>query len=138
MPLVSTSSIVLSALRYSESSKIVRLATREHGVQSVGEVAVRRHAVMPVGSTDVLSPLRIQLTKLGVAGVGAQPCCDFGIATPRQLSDRRAPVGRVAEQLRAEENMLHVDTAGLELPGRVHGDAPTASLKIDRRSAWLQ
>jgi DNA repair protein RecO (recombination protein O) len=35
MPLVSTSSIVLSALRYSESSKIVRLATREHGVQSV-------------------------------------------------------------------------------------------------------
>jgi DNA repair protein RecO (recombination protein O) len=35
MPLVSTSSIVLSALRYSETSKIVRLATREHGVQSV-------------------------------------------------------------------------------------------------------
>ena len=35
MPLVSTSSIVLSSLRYSESSKIVRLATREHGVQSV-------------------------------------------------------------------------------------------------------
>src|SRR3954469_10380653 len=35
MPLVSTSAIVLSALRYSESSKIVRLATRDHGVQSV-------------------------------------------------------------------------------------------------------
>src|SRR3954469_25755164 len=35
MPLVSTSSIVLSALRYRETSKIVRLATREHGVQSV-------------------------------------------------------------------------------------------------------
>lgn len=35
MPLVSTSAIVLSALRYSETSKIVRLATREHGVQSV-------------------------------------------------------------------------------------------------------
>src|SRR4051794_13333560 len=35
MPLVSTPSIVLSALRYSETSKIVRLATREHGVQSV-------------------------------------------------------------------------------------------------------
>jgi DNA repair protein RecO (recombination protein O) len=34
MPLVSTSAIVLSALRYSETSKIVRLATREHGVQS--------------------------------------------------------------------------------------------------------
>jgi DNA repair protein RecO (recombination protein O) len=35
MPLVTTPAIVLSALRYSETSKIVRLATREHGVQSV-------------------------------------------------------------------------------------------------------
>lgn len=35
MPLVSTPAIVLSALRYSESSKIIRLATREYGVQSV-------------------------------------------------------------------------------------------------------
>lgn len=35
MPLVSTPAIVLSALRYSETSKIVRLATRDHGVQSV-------------------------------------------------------------------------------------------------------
>jgi DNA repair protein RecO (recombination protein O) len=35
MPLVSTPAIVLSALRYSETSKILRLATREYGVQSV-------------------------------------------------------------------------------------------------------
>lgn len=35
MPQVSTAAIVLSALRYSETSKIVRLATRDHGVQSV-------------------------------------------------------------------------------------------------------
>jgi DNA repair protein RecO (recombination protein O) len=35
MPLVSTPAIVLSSLRYSETSKIVRLATREYGVQSV-------------------------------------------------------------------------------------------------------
>jgi DNA repair protein RecO (recombination protein O) len=34
MPLVSTPAVVLSALRYGETSKIVRLATREHGVQS--------------------------------------------------------------------------------------------------------
>jgi DNA repair protein RecO (recombination protein O) len=34
MPLVSTPAIVLSALRYSETSKIVRLATRDYGVQS--------------------------------------------------------------------------------------------------------
>ena len=43
MPLVSTSSIVLSALRYSETSKIVRLATREHGVQS----AIAKGALRP-------------------------------------------------------------------------------------------
>jgi DNA repair protein RecO (recombination protein O) len=35
MPLVSTPAVVLSTLRYSETSKIVRLATREYGVQSV-------------------------------------------------------------------------------------------------------
>jgi DNA repair protein RecO (recombination protein O) len=35
MPVVSTPAVVLSTLRYSETSKIVRLATREFGVQSV-------------------------------------------------------------------------------------------------------
>src|SRR3954465_14890666 len=34
MPLVSSPAIVLSAFRHSESSKIVRLATRDYGVQS--------------------------------------------------------------------------------------------------------
>jgi DNA repair protein RecO (recombination protein O) len=34
MPQLDTPAIVLSSLRYSETSKIVRLATREHGVQS--------------------------------------------------------------------------------------------------------
>ena len=43
MSLVSTPAIVLSALRYSESSKIVRLATRELGVQS----AIAKGALRP-------------------------------------------------------------------------------------------
>ena len=34
MPLLATPAIVLSTLRYGETSKIVRLATRDHGVQS--------------------------------------------------------------------------------------------------------
>jgi DNA repair protein RecO (recombination protein O) len=34
MPLVTTRAIVLHAFRYADTSKIVRLATREHGVQS--------------------------------------------------------------------------------------------------------
>jgi DNA repair protein RecO (recombination protein O) len=43
MPLVSTAAIVLSSLRYSETSKIVRLATRDHGVQS----AIAKGALRP-------------------------------------------------------------------------------------------
>ncbi len=43
MSLVSTPAIVLSALRYSETSKIVRLATRDHGVQS----AIAKGALRP-------------------------------------------------------------------------------------------
>jgi DNA repair protein RecO (recombination protein O) len=43
MSLVSTPAVVLSALRYSETSKIVRLATRELGVQS----AIAKGALRP-------------------------------------------------------------------------------------------
>ena len=43
MPQVSTPAIVLSALRYSETSKIVRLATRDFGVQS----AIAKGALRP-------------------------------------------------------------------------------------------
>jgi DNA repair protein RecO (recombination protein O) len=43
MALVTTSAIVLSALRYSETSKIVRLATRDLGVQS----AIAKGALRP-------------------------------------------------------------------------------------------
>src|SRR3954470_3709126 len=43
MPLVITPAIVLSSFRYSETSKIVRLATRDHGVQS----AIAKGALRP-------------------------------------------------------------------------------------------
>jgi DNA repair protein RecO (recombination protein O) len=43
MPPVSTPAIVLSTLRYSETSKIVRLATRDYGVQS----AIAKGALRP-------------------------------------------------------------------------------------------
>nr|MBA3555234.1 DNA repair protein RecO [Gemmatimonadales bacterium] len=43
MPLVATPAVVLSTLRYSETSKIVRLATRDIGVQS----AVAKGALRP-------------------------------------------------------------------------------------------
>ena len=43
MPLVSTPAIVLATFRYGETSKIVRLATRDHGVQS----AIAKGALRP-------------------------------------------------------------------------------------------
>jgi DNA repair protein RecO (recombination protein O) len=43
MAVVTTPAIILSALRYSETSKIVRLATRDHGVQS----AIAKGALRP-------------------------------------------------------------------------------------------
>jgi DNA repair protein RecO (recombination protein O) len=43
MPLVTTRAIILSAIRYSETSKIVRLATRDLGVQS----AIAKGALRP-------------------------------------------------------------------------------------------
>ncbi len=43
MPLLATPAIVLSSLRYGETSKIVRLATRDHGIQS----AIAKGALRP-------------------------------------------------------------------------------------------
>jgi DNA repair protein RecO (recombination protein O) len=43
MPLVSTPAIILATHRYSETSKVVRLATRDHGVQS----AIAKGALRP-------------------------------------------------------------------------------------------
>jgi DNA repair protein RecO (recombination protein O) len=43
MPLIGTPAIVLSAVRYGETSKVVRLATRAHGVQS----AIAKGALRP-------------------------------------------------------------------------------------------
>jgi DNA repair protein RecO (recombination protein O) len=43
VPLVSTPAIILATLRYGETSKIVRLATRDHGVQS----AIAKGALRP-------------------------------------------------------------------------------------------
>jgi DNA repair protein RecO (recombination protein O) len=61
MPLVSSPAIVLSAFRYSETSKIVRLATRHHGVQS----GIAKGALRPKsrfgGALQVLSEGQAQL-----------------------------------------------------------------------------
>jgi len=61
VPLVSTPAIVLATLRYGETSKIVRLATRDHGVQS----AIAKGALRPKSrfgaSLQVLSAGQAQI-----------------------------------------------------------------------------
>lgn len=61
MPLVSTPAIVLSALRYSETSKIVRLATRDHGVQSVIAKGALRAKSRFGGALQLLSEGQAQI-----------------------------------------------------------------------------
>jgi DNA repair protein RecO (recombination protein O) len=61
MPLVSTPAIVLSTLRYSETSKIVRLATRDLGVQSAIAKGALRAKSRFGGALQVLSEGQAQL-----------------------------------------------------------------------------
>jgi DNA repair protein RecO (recombination protein O) len=61
MPLVSTPAVVLSTLKYSESSKIVRLATRELGVQSAIAKGARRPKSRFGGALQILSEGEAQL-----------------------------------------------------------------------------
>jgi DNA repair protein RecO (recombination protein O) len=61
MPLVSTPAIILSTLRYGETSKIVRLATRDHGVQSAIAKGAHRPRSRFGAALQVLSGGQAQL-----------------------------------------------------------------------------
>lgn len=61
MPPISTPAIVLATLKYSESSKIVRLATRDLGVQSAIAKGARRPRSRFGASLQVLSDGQAQL-----------------------------------------------------------------------------
>jgi DNA repair protein RecO (recombination protein O) len=87
MPLVSTSAIVLSALRYSETSKIVRLATREFGVQS----AIAKGALRPRSRFGAA----LQLLSEGQAQLLTKEGRELNLLTAFDL--RRLPVGLTAD-----------------------------------------
>ena len=87
MPLVSTSSIVLSTFRYSESSKIVRLATREHGVQS----AIAKGALRPKSRFGAA----LQLLSEGQAELLVKEHRELHLLTAFEL--RRLHVGLAAD-----------------------------------------
>jgi DNA repair protein RecO (recombination protein O) len=87
MALFSTSAIVLSALRYSETSKIVRLATREHGVQS----AIAKGALRPRSRFGAA----LQLLSEGQAQLLMKEHRELHVLTAFDL--RRLHVGLTAE-----------------------------------------
>lgn len=79
--LVTTPAVILSALRYSESSKIVRLATRDHGVQSaIAKGALRPRSrfgaslqVLSEGTAHLILSQRRELQQLTAFDVGRVP-----------------------------------------------------------------
>lgn len=103
MSAVSTPAIVLSALRYGETSKIVRLATRDHGVQS----AIAKGALRPKSrfgaSLQVLSNGQAQLLLSERRELHILTAFDFP-AVPVALTRE---VGRYATATVLAEIMLH-------------------------------
>src|SRR5215216_4258626 len=103
MPQVSTSAIVLSTLRYSETSKIVRLATREHRVQS----AIAKGALRPKSRFGAA----LQLLSEGQAQYLAKEYRELHVLTAFDLQylpvGLTADVGRYATASALAEAMIH-------------------------------
>ena len=103
MALVITPAIVLSALRYSETSKIVRLATREHGVQS----AIAKGALRPKSRFGAA----LQLLSEGQAQYLAKEHRELHVLTAFDLQHLpvglTADVGRYASASALAEVMIH-------------------------------
>ncbi len=87
MAVVSTPAIILSTLRYGETSKIVRLATRDRGVQS----AIAKGALRPKSRFGAA----LQLLSDGVAHLLFSPRSDLHILTAFDLGHLR--LGLAAE-----------------------------------------
>jgi DNA repair protein RecO (recombination protein O) len=87
MPLVSTPAVVLATHRYSETSKIVRLATRDHGVQSV----IAKGALRPRSRFGA----SLQLLSEGTAHLMLHERRDLHVLTAFDVG--RVPVGLAGE-----------------------------------------
>ena len=87
MALVSTPAVVLATHRYSESSKIVRLATRDHGVQS----AIAKGALRPRSRFGA----SLQLLSEGIAHLVVHERRDLHVLTGFDVG--RVPIGLAAD-----------------------------------------
>lgn len=84
MPLITTEAIVLHAFDYSESSRIVRMATRDAGLVSVMARGARR-ARSPFGSLDLFTH--------GVAHISLKPQLDLHNLRAFDLTKSRISLG---------------------------------------------
>src|SRR5512147_496840 len=107
MPLVATPAIVLSALRYSETSKIVRLATRDHGVQSAIAKGASRPKSRFGAALQVLSGGQAQLILSERRDLHLLTAFDFA-AVPVSIA---RDVGRYATATVLAEITLHFSPA---------------------------
>jgi DNA repair protein RecO (recombination protein O) len=138
MALITTPAVVLSSLRYGETSKIVRLATRDHGVQS----AIAKGALRPRSRFGAA----LQLLSVGVAHLIAKEGRELHLLTafdvirvPIALAgdlERYAAAGAMAEtMLRFAAPDPHPDsydaftTALAELEAVPAHDAAAAGLR---------
>lgn len=92
MPLIATEAIVLHAFDYMESSRIVRLATRDSGVVSV----VARGARRPRSAFGALD-----LFAHGTAHISVRPQRDLHTLTKFDASDNRISLGRTLPRFAA-------------------------------------
>jgi DNA repair protein RecO (recombination protein O) len=104
MSLISTPAIILSTLRYRETSKIVRLATRDHGVQS----AIAKGAMRPRSrfgaALQVLSGGQAQVLLSERRDLHTLTAFDL-VSLPVALAE---DVGRYATAMALAEVMLRV------------------------------
>ena len=100
MPLVITPAIVLSSLRYSETSKIIRLATREHGVQS----AIAKGALRPRSRFGAA----LQLLSDGVAHLVLKENRDLHLLTAFDVSRVRIGLAEHLDRYAAASSLAEV------------------------------
>lgn len=100
MPLVITPAIVLSSLRYSETSKIIRLATREHGVQS----AIAKGALRPRSRFGAA----LQLLSDGVAHLVMKEHRDLHLLTAFDVGHVRIGLAEHLDRYAAASSLAEV------------------------------
>ena len=100
MPLVTTDAVVLHSFRYSETSKIVRLLTRDHGPQSV----IAKGAMNPKSKFGA----RLQSLSEGVASFFLKPARDLHTLQEFDVVIQRPELSRDARRFGASTALAEV------------------------------